>query len=442
MSGIAEVLHNMGFTVSGSDLAEGETVNRLRRLGIEVHLGHQAEHVAGAETLVFSTAVSKDNVEVQAALDRRIPVIPRAEMLAELMRMKLSVAVAGTHGKTSTTSMVATILTSAGMDPTYVVGGRLKVEESGAKLGKSEYLVAEADESDGSFLRLFPTIGVITNVEDDHLDHYGDMAHLEDAFVGFANKVPFYGAVVACDESPVLRKLFPRINKRLLRYGFSPDADIVAKDCHHALFGASFTPSVGGEDWPRVSLNVGGTHNILNALAAIGVAWELGVDPEAVVAGLSQFYPPERRMQVLHFDGGRLVVDDYAHHPTEVAAVLRTLREGGFRRLLAVFQPHRYTRLQNLMEPFARVLSEADVLWVAPVYPAGQTPIPGVDAAALAQVVRQIRPDMPVEAGLEGGALLDAVREVFREGDVLAFLSAGNLTHEAHRFAQQIKENG
>ncbi|MCP4157400.1 MAG: UDP-N-acetylmuramate--L-alanine ligase, partial [bacterium] len=344
MSGIAEVLHNMGFVISGSDIGEGETVKRLKSMGIPVFLGHRKENISDVETLVYSSAVSRKNEEVGEALKRKIPVIPRAEMLAELMRMKFSIAVAGTHGKTSTTSMLATILTYAGKDPTFVVGGKLKIEESGAKLGKSDYLVAEADESDGSFLRLYSTLSIITNIEDDHLDYYENMENLLKAFEDFGNKVPFYGSVILNYDCLNCRKILPHLNKRVLSFSIGDEEPengsyVKAVNIENTVFGSSFDLLVEGKNTGRLKLNVGGLHNISNALAAICACLEIGIEVPVIREGFKRFYLPARRFQVLFYDKDYVVIDDYAHHPREIEATLDTLAQGDFKRIIAVFQP-------------------------------------------------------------------------------------------------------
>lgn len=436
MSGIAEVLHNMGFIVSGSDLGESETINRLRRMGINVFIGHAAGNADEAETLVYSSAVSPDNVEVLAARRNGLPVIPRAEMLAELMRMKYALAVAGTHGKTTTTSMLATVLGEAGLDPTYVVGGRLKAEESGAKLGQSEFLVAEADESDGSFLSLYPTVAVITNVENDHLEHYGCFDNLRDAFLRFANKVPFYGAVAINLADPVLAELLPLINKQVRTFSMAGgSAQFMARDIDVQMLGCSFNLIERGFDMGRINLNVGGRHNVANALAAITAAREIGLDFATIRQGLAKFYLPQRRFQVLYRSHELTVVDDYAHHPTEIRATLSMMKKGDFKRVLAVFQPHRYTRLQRLMDEFSRCFEDADTVLLAPVYRAGQTEIAGIDSPALAALIKKNtgKDVLTVNSLAE---LNEKVKRMVVAGDGLVFLSAGDLSALAHSFAK------
>jgi UDP-N-acetylmuramate--alanine ligase len=441
MSGIAEVLHNMGFQISGSDIAENDTVRRLRSLGMRIAIGHAAANVGDAGALVFSSAITEDNVEVLEALKNKLPVIPRAEMLAELMRMKFSLAVAGTHGKTTTTSMLAAILTQARLDPTYVVGGRLKVEGSGAKLGSSRYLVAEADESDGSFLKLFPTIAVVTNIENDHLEFYGRMKNLVQAFRQFADKVPFYGAVILNIDDANVRRIMPQIRKKIVTYGFGAGADLQALKVRSSGFASSYELAVHGRHQGTVRLNVGGRHNVANSLAAIAAALEVGVDLESITASLARFALPERRFQVLYASPGLLVVDDYAHHPSEIKATLRMLRAARRHgRVVAVFQPHRFTRLHLLMRQFVTAFRRADLLVIAKLYTANQQEIAGANSRALADSIRDRgqKNVFYLESFEEISAFLD--REL-QPGDGLVFLSAGNLTRLAHEFAGRMEES-
>ncbi len=441
MSGIAEVLHNMGFTVSGSDLSEGNMVKRLKRLGIHVALGHRAENVANAETMVYSSAIKEDNPEMIEAKKRKIPVIPRAEMLAELMRLKYSIAVAGTHGKTSTTSLLATILNRAGLDPTYVVGGKLKVEESGAKLGTSDYLVAEADESDGSFLKLFPTLSVITNIEDDHLDYHGNMENLLLAFQNFANMVPFYGSVILNCECPNNRSILPNINKRVVTYSLSHETDLVAKNIESTAFSSTFELFLHGKSRGPVTLSVGGRHHVLNALAAIAVCLEIGIELDVITEALGHFTLPERRFQVL-FANDVVVIDDYAHHPTEIKATLETLRSGDFKRIIAVFQPHRYTRLEILMDQFAGSFALADKLIIASLYTANQSEIVGIDSQNLCKKIKKSGLQ-EVEYIEDFPGIIAHLKKEMKKGDAIVFLTAGNLTQVAHELAATlIEESG
>jgi UDP-N-acetylmuramate--alanine ligase len=435
MSGIAEVLHNMGFTISGSDLAENDMVNRLKRIGVRVDLGHSKDNIKDVETLVYSSAIKSENVEVKEALSRKIPVIPRAEMLAELMRLKYSLAVAGTHGKTTTTSMIASVLTTAQKDPTFVVGGKLKIEESGAKLGKSDYLIAEADESDGSFLKLYPTIAVITNIEDDHLDYYGSMENLREAFRDFGNKVPFYGTVILNYECENSREILPLINKKVLSYSISHDTYVRAVKIKNSAFGLSFNLIVDGKDLGSVQLKIGGIHNVLNALAAITACLEVNIDIETIKKGMKRFHLPERRFQVLFFNDDYTVIDDYAHHPTEVKVTLETLKNGDFNRIIAVFQPHRYTRLELLMDKFASSFGLADQVLIAKLYSANQNEIAEVNSEILVNKIKS--------SGNADSLYIDDFQEIkrflkkeIRKGDAIVFLSAGNLTRVAHDFAK------
>lgn len=449
MSGIAEVLHNMGFIISGSDISESGVVKRLKAVGIHVILGHRKENVTGIETVVYSSAVKENNVEVKAALEMGIPVIRRAEMLAELMRLKFAVAVAGTHGKTSTTSMIAAIFDRAGMDPTYVVGGKLRTGESGAKLGKSDYLIAEADESDGSFLRLFPTLAIITNIEDDHLDYYQTMENLKEAFVKFGNMVPFYGSVILNIDCERARSLLPAINKRVITYGLSASAPpeissgihIWAENVKTSAFETHFELHVTGEPPVTMKLNVGGRHNVSNALAAIAVSREIGIDLSSIKEGLAHFSLPERRFQVLFYNEDYVVLDDYAHHPTEIEATLQTLKSGEFKRIIAVFQPHRYTRLEILMERFASSFSLADKLIIAELYKANQAEIKNVNSRKLCEMAKQKGVDdaMYIE---DFPGIIDYLKKEIKKGDAVVFLTAGNLTQTAHRFARLLSKGG
>ncbi len=435
MSGIAEVLHNMGFVVSGSDIAENEPVKRLKKIGIDVFLGHDKKNIQQAETLVYSSAVNDDNVEVQEAKEMGIPVIPRAEMLAELMRLKFSIAVAGTHGKTSTTSMLASIFNEAGKDPTYVVGGKLKTEESGAKLGDSEYLIAEADESDGSFLRLFPTIAVITNIENDHLDHYGTIEKLLEAFTEFGNKIPFYGAVIfnsGCKYSNVIRQ---NLKKKAVSFGFDDNCDIRAEKIEQSAFNSVFDLIIRGKQYGKIKLNTTGKHNIENALAAIGAAFETGIDMKYIKAGLNNFYLPDRRFQVVFYNKKYLVIDDYAHHPTEIRATIEALKNGKYKRIIVIFQPHRFTRLKILMNEFKKAFTGVDKLVIARLYSANQEEIETVSGNILAEQIKSF--------GFEDVLYIDELDKIsiwlereIEEGDAVAFLSAGDLSVYAHKFAE------
>jgi UDP-N-acetylmuramate--alanine ligase len=427
MSGIAEVLLNLGYTVSGSDAKRSAVTDRLATLGARIFEGHVAANVEGAEVVVTSTAVKADNPEVAAARRAGVPVIPRAEMLAELMRLKYNVAVAGSHGKTTTTSMVAFVLDRGGLDPTVVVGGRLAVLGSGARLGKGDFMVAEADESDRSFLKLFPTIAVVTNIDREHLDTYRDLADVQDAFVGFINKVPFYGAAVVClDDAPV-QDILPRIERRVITYGLSPQAEVTARNVVLGPAGSHLVVATRGQERGAIALSVPGAHNVVNALAAVAVGLDLEIPFDHIRAGLEAFTGVDRRFQVRGEAGGITVVDDYGHHPTEIQATLESLsRLAAGRRTLVLFQPHRYTRTKHLWDDFGRAFHKADVVLLADIYGAGEEAIPGVTSQALADAMaarghRGVRYAGDLRSA--GAALVQEARE----GDVVLTLGAGNV---------------
>jgi UDP-N-acetylmuramate--alanine ligase len=427
MSGIAEVLLNLGYAVSGSDLRRGAVTDRLSSLGARFFEGHAAANVADAHVVVTSTAVRSDNPEVREARRLGIPVIPRAEMLAELMRMKYGVAVAGSHGKTTTTSMVALVLDRGGLDPTVVVGGRLGVLGSGARLGKGEFMVAEADESDRSFLKLSPTLAVVTNVDREHLDTYCDLADVQEAFLGFVNKVPFYGAGIVCLDDPPLQDILPRVERRLVTYGVSSQAQVSARDVQLKPMSSVYQAVLEGAPLGTVELAVPGAHNVLNSLAAVAVGIDLGVPFAAIQEGLASFTGVDRRFQVRGEVRGVLVVDDYGHHPTEIRATLETLRtRAGGRRTVVLFQPHRYSRTQLLWDEFCRAFNDADVLLVTDVYAAGEEPIPEASAESLARAISARGHRQVLYAGDLKAALEKLVAEV-RDGDVVLTLGAGSV---------------
>ncbi len=434
MSGIAEVLVNLGYQVSGSDLREGAVTDRLKAMGASIRLGHDAGCIEGAQAVVISSAVKADNPEVLAAHAAKIPVIPRGEMLSELMRMKQGVAVAGSHGKTTTTSMIAQVLSDAGLDPTIVIGGKLNILGSNAKLGKGQLLVAEADESDGSFLLLNPTLAVITNIDREHLDHYKDLDEICDAFQAFANKVPFYGAVFLCMDDAHASNLRPRINRRVVTYGTNPQVEIRAKGIRQHGFRTTFHVHADGADLGAFSLGVPGHHMVLNALAAIGVALELNVPVESVRTSLAAFTGAERRFTNRGEKDGVLVVDDYGHHPTEIAATLKAARKGfPERRLVVAFQPHRYTRTQALMEEFGRAFFEADVVFLTDIYAASEHPLPGVSGEVLAETLRQHgQRDVRFVADVE--ELPKALKGATLPGDLVITFGAGSITHAGPAF--------
>jgi len=441
MSGIAEVLLNLGYQVSGSDLRESEITLRLTGMGAVIGYGHRAENVAGADVVVTSTAVRSENPEVVEAHRLLIPVIPRAEMLAELMRMKYGIAVAGTHGKTTTTSMVATLLVHCGIDPTAVIGGRLDAFGSNAKLGKGQFLVAEADESDGSFMHLSPTIAVVTNIDADHLDYYSGLAEIRDTFVQFINKVPFYGLAVICLDDPQIQAVIPQVKKRFVTYGLTSQADIRATDLRHDGLRSSFVVHYHDQELGPVGFRMPGRHNVLNALAAIGVALELGLPFRTIAEGLADFGGVQRRFQIHHDQDGVMVVDDYGHHPAEIRATLAAARAGWDRRVVAVFQPHRYSRSRALFDEFVTAFYQADQVIVMDIYPAGEDPIPGVDAARMVEgIAGHGHRDVRYLAGPE--EVLEYLVGAVREGDMVITLGAGNVWQVSDRLTRQLREKG
>lgn len=427
MSGIAEVLLNLGYKVSGSDLRHTEITERLAGLGGEIHIGHARENLVDVDVVVTSTAVREDNPEVAEARALMIPVIPRAEMLAELMRMKYGIAIAGTHGKTTTTSMVSTVLTHGGIDPTIVIGGKLNTLGSNAKLGQGQFLVAEADESDGSFLKLSPTIAVVTNIDADHLDFYSGIDEIKDTFVDFINKVPFFGLAVLCLDDRNVAEIIPRVKKRFVTYGLSSQADIRATHIRLAGNKTSFRAFYKGYRLGEISFSMPGAHNVLNALACIAVAMELDVPFESIREGFAQFGGVGRRFQIKGEVGNIMVVDDYGHHPAEIRATLAAAKRGWpERRLVVAFQPHRYTRTKALFDEFVTAFYDADVLIVTDIYAASETPIEGVTSEALAEAVRRHgQKDVTHIADRE--AIPEYLKGVIQPGDIVMTLGAGNI---------------
>ena len=427
MSGIAEVLLNLGYQVSGSDQKRSAVTERLQKLGARVFEGHAAGNVADAQVVVTSTAVRADNPEVVQARRQGLPVIPRAEMLAELMRLKYGVAVAGSHGKTTTTSMVAMVLDKGGLDPTVVVGGRVGTLGSGARLGKGEFMVAEADESDRSFLKLSPTMAIVTNIDREHMDTYKDLADVQEAFLNFVNKVPFYGAAVLCLDDPAVQDILPRVERRVVTYGVSRQAEVAARDVVLSPMGSTYTACSGNAVLGTIELHVPGHHNVLNSLAAVAVGLDLGVPFAAVQEGLAAFTGVDRRFQVRGEAGGITVIDDYGHHPTEIRATLETLRgRAGTRRTVVLFQPHRYTRTQALWDDFCRAFHLADLVVIMDVYPAGEEPIDGINAETLADAIGRKGHRHVVYGGDMRAAVEHLLGEV-REGDVVLTLGAGSV---------------
>jgi UDP-N-acetylmuramate--alanine ligase len=426
MSGIAEVLLNLGYRVAGSDLVESETTLRLRRLGAEVFIGHRAENLRDADVVVISAAVRKDNPEVISAHERIIPVIPRAEMLAELMRMKFGVAVAGTHGKTTTTSMIATVLAHGGLDPTAVIGGKLNIFGSNAKLGQGELLVAEADESDGSFLRLSPTIAVVTNIDPEHLDHYRDIEEIKHAFMEFINKVPFYGLAVLCLDHENVQALIPQVRKRFVTYGLSTQANFRAEDVSYHGLTTSFRAFENNRELGQISIQMPGLHNVYNALATLATASELDLSFEVVREGLASFSGVQRRFQIKGEFNGVMVVDDYGHHPTEIKATLSAAKRGWGRRTVVVFQPHRYTRTRDLFKDFLTAFNQADLLFLTGIYPASEDPIPGVSVQGLYEGIKGYG-HKDVTLVPEKTEVLERLLPRLNPGDMVLTLGAGDI---------------
>jgi len=424
MSGIAEVLLNLGYQISGSDLKETEATRRLSDLGAKISYLHQRENISNAQVVVVSTAISKDNPEVLAALEQKVPVIPRAEMLAELARLKYTIAIAGTHGKTTTTSLVATILSAADFDPTMVVGGRLHGLDTGAKLGYGEFLVAEADESDGSFLKLSPTIAIVTNIDNDHLDHYGSVEELEKTFLEFANKVPFYGWAILCLDDPGVRKILPFIDRKYYTYALNSDADFIARNIIYQDWEIEFDAYFQNKKLGQVKLHLPGKHNISNALAAIACTVNLDIDFSVISRALSEFKGIERRLQIKGEKNGITVIDDYGHHPREIEATLGAIRQRWTKsRLIVIFQPHRYTRTKILADEFGRAFTQADLIRLMEIYPAGEKPIPGVSAKLIYDALEKNGKNVTMFASEQVNKL---VKEL-KPGDIVLTLGAGDV---------------
>ncbi|RZJ86718.1 MAG: UDP-N-acetylmuramate--L-alanine ligase [Brevundimonas sp.] len=446
MSGIAEIMLKIGYAVQGSDAKASANTERLEKLGAKVFIGHDAAHVSeGVSAVVYSTAVKADNPEMKAARARRIPLVRRAEMLAELMRLQFSIAVGGTHGKTTTTSMVAAVLDAAGLDPTVVNGGIINAYGTNAKVGDGDWIVVEADESDGSFLRLKSTVAIVTNIDPEHLDHYGDFDAVRRAFCDFVENIPFYGFAAVCLDHPEVQRLVSQIdNRRLVTYGVNPQAMVRAENCDMAADGCRFDVVIQNGETVRIEglhLPMAGWHNVSNALAAIAVAHEMNVSAEAIKAGLAGFGGVKRRFTTTGVAHGVRIVDDYGHHPVEIAAVLKAARQVTEGRVIAVVQPHRYTRLRDLMEEFSTSFSDADSVLVADVYPAGETPIEGVDKHALVEGIRryghrQVEP-------LENAAVLPRViKDEARDCDLVVLLGAGDITSWAYALPAQLEALG
>jgi UDP-N-acetylmuramate--alanine ligase len=445
MSGIAELIANLGYEVSGSDAKTSEVTRRLETLGVEVRAGHDPSHVGAADVVVISSAIRADNPEVLEARRRRIPVIRRAEMLAELMRLRYGIAIAGTHGKTTTTSMVAVVLERAGLDPTAVIGGRLSAFGSNARLGRGDSIVVEADESDRSFLKLSPTIALVTNIDREHMEAYGTWSALQDSFAEFVNKVPFYGAAVLCVDDEAVRALLPRVTRRAITYGFADGAtapDLAGHEMHLEAFGARCQVSQAAEDrrndLGELRIGAPGRHNLLNALGAVAVGLELQVPFRVIAEALAAFAGAERRFQIKGVARGVMVVDDYGHHPTEIAAVIAAARASR-RRLLVVFQPHRYTRTRDLMVEFGRALGAADEVILTDIYPAGEPPIEGITIDALAEAVRRSTAH-PLHVVRDVSDVPASVVTLAREGDLVITLGAGSIGGVSDRILAALAE--
>ncbi len=441
MSGLAEILRTLEFDVSGSDLKEGEATRRLARLGVRVDIGHTGANVANADVVVFSSAITDSNPEIVEARALGIPVITRAEMLAELMRVKYGVAIAGSHGKTTTTSLVATVLRAAGFDPTVVVGGRMAALGSNARLGAGDLLVAEADESDGSFLRLTPTIAAVTNIDPEHLDFYGSHEALKEAFVQFVGKVPFYGLAVLCLDHPHVQDLLPKMRRRYVTYGLSPQADYSARAVSHEGVRTTFVAYRRGEPLGEFSLSMPGQHNVLNCLAAVAIADELEVPLDVMKESLATFHGVARRFSIVGEVENVLLVDDYGHHPAEVMATLNAARRGFTGRVHVAFQPHRYTRTAHLFDEFTRAFNEADSVFVTDIYAAGEKPIEGVTAEALAEAIRQ-HGHQNVRYEGDRAVLSSKIAAEARPGDVVIALGAGDINKILSHIGAEISSRG
>jgi UDP-N-acetylmuramate--alanine ligase len=426
MSGIAEVLLNLGYQVSGSDVKESEVTRRLAALGCEISYGHRKENVREADVVVVSSAIRKGNPEVEVAEQRLIPVIPRAEMLAELMRMKVGIAIAGTHGKTTTTSLIATVLAAGGLDPTVVIGGRLNSIGSNARLGQGDFLVAEADESDGSFIKLMPTIAVVTNIDADHLDYYSGIDEIKETFLNFLDKIPFFGLAVLCLDHPNIQSLIPRLKKRFTTYGLTTQADYQAKEIVFEEFTTTFDVLHQRKEVGRLRLQMPGLHNVYNALATVATAFELDIPFQIVQESLGDFKGIQRRFQMKGEKKGVLIVDDYGHHPVEIIATLKAARTGWKRRVVAVFQPHRYSRTQALFKEFLTAFYDADVLVLTDIYAAGEDRIEGVEAKSLFEGIREYGHKDVVYIPNKK-EIADHLLRILKPGDVVIMLGAGDI---------------
>ena len=437
MSGIAEVLKNLEYEVSGSDVKQSATTKRLESLGIKVSIGHAKENIKGSNVVVMSSAVKKDNVEIAAAMEEKIPVIPRAEMLAELMRLKYGIAIAGTHGKTTTTSIVAAVLSAAGFDPTIVVGGKLKKININAKLGQGEFLGAEADEADGSLLKLSPAISVITNIDKEHLDHYENLEKIKDDFIEFANKVPFYGLCVLCIDEPNVQSIIPDIQKNFMTYGINSNADVMGYDIKDCDAGTEFKVTYKGDELGQFTTKLIGVYNVYNTLAAIGIGLELEIPVEKIKEAVQDFDGVHRRFEIVMEKGGMLVVDDYAHHPTEIQAVLKSAKERYKKNIFAVFQPHRYSRTSSLLDDFSRSFYFADNVIVTDIYAASEENVYNVDSKMLVEEIKKHGHTNCIYIKDKEGIIEYLLNNV-KSGDMIITLGAGDIWQVAQLFNEKV----
>jgi UDP-N-acetylmuramate--alanine ligase len=440
MSGIAEVLLNLGYQVTGSDLKESPVIKHLEELGGKIYYSHHADNINNADVVVMSTAILNDNPEIIAAREKKVPVIPRAEMLSELMRMKSGIAIAGSHGKTTTTSLVASILARAGMDPTIVNGGILNSLGTNAKLGQGEFLVAEADESDGSFLLLSPVIAIVTNIDLEHLDYFRDMDHIKETYLQFINKVPFYGSSIICLDEPNIQSIIPGIKKKFITYGLKTQADMVAKNIQIKPMEIQFDVVYRGRDLGHFNLRAAGIHNVYNALAAITCALELGIDEEKIRETLQEFKGVKRRFQIKAEANDIMVIDDYGHHPTEIEATLNAARSGWNRRIVLAFQPHRFTRTKALIEQFGKCFYQADELIIGPIYPAGEKPIPGITGESIVESAKKYG-HKNVRYIPEKTKILEHILSVVKPGDMVFTMGAGDIWQVGESLIEKLKGN-
>ncbi|MEW6088244.1 MAG: UDP-N-acetylmuramate--L-alanine ligase [bacterium] len=438
MSGIAEVLLNLGFQVTGSDLKSSQVTKRLEDLGGGIFYSHERGNINNADVVVMSSAVAYDNPEIIAALEKKVPVIPRAEMLAEIMRMKSGIAIAGSHGKTTTTSFIGSILVKAEMDPTIVNGGIFNSLGTNAKLGQGDYFVAEADESDGSFLLLSPVFAIVTNIDLEHLDYYRDLDHIKDTYLRFINKVPFYGSSIICLDEPNIQSIIPRIKKKFITYGLKTQADMVAKNIQIEPMNIQFDVFYHDKNLGKFSLHAAGIHNVDNALAAITCALELGIDIEKIRETLLEFKGVKRRFQIKAEIGGIMIIDDYGHHPTEIEATLNAARTGWGRRIVLAFQPHRFTRTKALLEQFGRCFYQADELIIGPIYPAGEKPIPGITGESIVESAKKYG-QKNVRYIPEKNKILEYILSIVRQGDMVFTMGAGDIWEVGENLIEKLK---